>query len=105
MQKVINSVTVGVGNQLVETIVEAIQGPCKENQRTLVNAKILDTCRELVNMLSKRENLEPLGFVPKDLEIASEDDEDVLEVLDEFISKIATMLVSLLEGEQDIEIL
>ena len=56
-------------------------------------------------MLSKRENLEPLGFVPKDLEIASEDDEDILEVLDEFISKIATMLVSLLEGEQDIEIL
>lgn len=29
----------------------------------------------------------------------------MLEVLDEFISKIATMLVSLLEGEQDLEIL
>lgn len=50
-------------------------------------------------MLSKRENLEPLGFTPKDLELAMDDDEDILEVLDEFISKIATMLVSLLEGE------
>lgn len=56
-------------------------------------------------MLSKRENLEPLGFTPKDLELAQEDDEDMLEVLDAFISKIATMLLSLLEGEQDIEIL
>lgn len=56
-------------------------------------------------MLSKRENLEPLGFTPKDLEIALEEDEDILEVLDEFISKIATMLLSLLEGEKDIEIL
>jgi hypothetical protein len=50
-------------------------------------------------MFSKRENLEPLGFIPKDAELATDDDEDILEILDEFISKIATMLVSLLEGE------
>ena len=46
----------------------------------------------------------PLGFVAKS-DDALEDDEDMLVVLDEFISKIATMLVSLLEGEQDLEIL
>jgi len=46
----------------------------------------------------------PLGFVAKS-EDALEGEEDMLEVLDEFISKIATMLVSLLEGEQDLEIL
>ena len=34
-----------------------------------------------------------------------DEDEDLLEVLDEFITKIATMLTSLLEGEEDIEIL
>lgn len=34
-----------------------------------------------------------------------DDDEDLLGSLDEFIAKIATMLVSLLEGEQDLEIL
>lgn len=45
-----------------------------------------------------------LGFVAKS-DDALEDEEDMLEVLDEFISKIATMLVSLLEGEQDLEIL
>lgn len=106
MQKIINSVTVGVGHQLLDTIVEVIQGPCKENQRTLVNAKILDSCREFINMLSKADNLKPLGFIPKDEEIPlAEGEDDIMEVLDEFISKIATMLVSLLEGEQDIEIL
>lgn len=31
--------------------------------------------------------------------------DDISEVLDEFISKIATLLVSLCEGEQDLEIL
>ena len=42
----------------------------------------------------------------KDEELAGgEDEEDIMETLDEFISKIATMLVSLLEGEQDLEIL
>jgi hypothetical protein len=57
-------------------------------------------------MLAKAENLKPLGFTPKDDDIPLADDEDdIMEVLDEFISKIATMLVSLLEGEQDIEIL
>jgi hypothetical protein len=56
-------------------------------------------------MLSKSENLIPLGFVPIDEELAGPDDPDVMESLDGFISKIATMLVSLLEGEQDMEIL
>ena len=57
-------------------------------------------------MLAKADNLKPLGFTPKDDDIPlAEDEDDIMEVLDEFISKIATMLVSLLEGEQDIEIL
>ena len=50
-------------------------------------------------MLSKDENLIPLGFLPEG------DDNELLGQIDEFISKIATMLVSLLEGEKDTEIL
>ena len=68
MIKIINTVTVGLGHQLVDTIVECIQGPCKDNQRTLVSAKILDSCRELINMLIKPENLTPLGFVANEEE-------------------------------------
>jgi len=44
-----------------------------------------------------------LGFEPAEGEDSEE--EDPIEVLDEFIQKIATMVVSLLEGEEDVEIL
>jgi hypothetical protein len=58
-------------------------------------------------MLSKKENLIPLGFVSdgRGDSDSGDEEEDLMEVLDEFISKIATMLVSLLEGESDFEIL
>ena len=55
-------------------------------------------------MLSKKDNLTPLGFIPKE-DDAPEDDDDIMEDLDGFISKIAVLLCSLLEGERDIEIL
>ena len=44
-----------------------------------------------------------MGFEPAEGEDSEE--EDPIEVLDEFIQKIATMVVSLLEGEEDVEIL
>jgi len=75
-----------------------VQGPCKENQRALVLNKILDSSREFINNLSNRSELSPLGFKPPD---ADDDttEEDLIVFLDEFISKISTMLLSLLEGE------
>jgi hypothetical protein len=56
-------------------------------------------------MLSKKDNLIPLGFVSVGDNDGQDEEEDLMESLDEFISKIATMLVSLLEGELDFEIL
>ena len=55
-------------------------------------------------MLSKTDNLGPLGFEPPD-EDAPDDEDDIMVIMDSFISKIATLLVALLEGELDIEIL
>jgi hypothetical protein len=65
--------------------------------------KIFDSCREFINMLSKTDNLGPLGFEPPGEDEVEE--EDIMAVMDEFISKIATLLVAELEGELDIEIL
>ena len=46
------------------------------------------------------------GFTaPEEDEGAESDEDDPLDLVDEFISKIATMLTSLLEGEEDTEIL
>ena len=88
---------------LVDVLTEAIQGPCKVNQTTLKDTKILDSSREYISNFDKP-GLEHLGFVSPD-DDADSDEEDPIEILDEFISKIATMLTSLLEGEEDMEIL
>jgi hypothetical protein len=70
-----------------------------------VNAKILDSSREYIHNLGARNGLTHLGFTPTEEGDLEEDEDDIMVKLDEFISKIATMLLSLLEGEQDIEIL
>ena len=49
-------------NQLVDTLTEAIQGPCKLNQKSLVNAKIIDSSREYITYFEKESEIIPLGF-------------------------------------------
>ena len=61
----------------------------------------MDSSREFLSNFDGKNNAKVLGFVPPE----DDEDEDLLEVLDEFITKIATMLTSLLEGEEDLEIL
>ena len=46
-----------------------------------------------------------MGFEKPEDEEAGSDDEDPLGDLDDFISKIATMLTSLVEGSEDTEII
>ena len=54
-------------------------------------------------MLSTKDNLVPLGFVSKS-DDSPEDEDDVLDSMDEYLSKISVILLSLLEGEEDTEI-
>ena len=61
----------------------------------------MDSSREFIANFDDKSQVSALGFVPAE----DEDEEDLIEVLDEFIQKIATMIVSLLEGEEDIDIL
>lgn len=103
-QKIINSVTISIGHGIVDAITESVQGPCKENQHTLTQAKILDSSREFIANFDDKGQVGALGFAALG-ESDDEDEDDPIEVLDEFIQKIATMVVSLLEGEEDIEIL
>lgn len=102
-QKIINTVTISIGHGIVDAITESVQGPCKDNQITLTQAKILDSSREFIANFDDKSQCGSLGFEPNEGEDSEE--EDMIEVLDEFIQKIATMIVSLLEGEEDVEIL
>jgi hypothetical protein len=45
----INCETVELGHQIIETLTEFIQGPCKENQKTLISSKVIDNCRDLIS--------------------------------------------------------
>lgn len=80
---------------MVGTLTEMIQGPCKENQKSLVNAKIIDSSREYISQFSSLESIKHLGF---------EDPSDLDKIGDLKFSVIC-MLTSLLEGEVDMEII
>ena len=77
------------------TLTEVIQGPCKDNQRALVNAKIIDSSREYISQFSTLESISHLGFT-------SVDD---LDAIGELKFAVISMLTSLLEGEVDMEII
>lgn len=44
----INVNTCDLGAQLFDTLIELVQGPCRMNQRRLVEAKVIDCCRDLI---------------------------------------------------------
>lgn len=92
-QKIFNNNTSTIGHQLIDTLIESIQGPCKGNQRAMVQAKIFDSSREYIS--GYEQEIEHLGFT-------SDEDFDSLQ---EFKQKVVTLLVSLLEGEIDMEIM
>ena len=52
----VNCYSCPLGYQIMETLTEVIQGPCKANQRTLVSAKVIDNCRDMISQGSGSEN-------------------------------------------------
>jgi hypothetical protein len=44
----INFNTCDLGGQVFDTLIELVQGPCRMNQRRLVEAKVIDCCRDLI---------------------------------------------------------
>jgi hypothetical protein len=83
-----------LGYQILDTLTEVVQGPCRENQRVLSHAKIIDNGRDLLAGLRSDADRNIRGF-----------DEDNLEMVGELKSKAVNFLLSLLEGDADQEIL
>ena len=78
----------------MDTLIELIQGPCKENQRTLVTSKVIDNCRDLISQGGQERELRAKGFVG-----------DRLELLDGLKQKAVKLLLSIIEGPIDNEIM
>ena len=65
-QNMLNDQTFDVCDQLVGTLIEMIQGPCKLNQRSLVNANIIDSSREYIAGFELEAELLPLNMAEED---------------------------------------
>ena len=52
-----------MAHQIVDVLTESIQGPCKGNQRVMVNAKIFDSAREFIAGFGSSSEINHLGFL------------------------------------------
>ena len=91
----INCYSCNLGMQLIDTLIEAIQGPCKMNQIRLVDAKIIDCCRDLIQQgQQKKSELLVKGFTTP----SKQDWHNALKM------NSIKLLLSLIEGPVDTEI-
>lgn len=74
-------------------MIELVQGPCRENQISLVNAKVIDCAREYIASYESPHELNKLGLA------------DSAEDISNIKNAVITLLVSLLEGEINLDII
>lgn len=79
---------------MLDTLVEVIQGPCKDNQRSLVSSKAIDNCRDILNQGNSDRELKLKGFT-----------DDKISMVDELKQKAVKLLLSIIEGPIDAEIM
>lgn len=90
----VNCYSTNLGNQIIESLIEFIQGPCRESQRTLVETKAIDCCRDLLNQgMGNVDELEIKGFGGKRKAL-----------LNDIKMNSVKLLLSILEGPVDPEI-
>jgi RyR and IP3R Homology associated len=91
----INCYSDEMGGQMLDTLVEVIQGPCKDNQRSLVSSKAIDICKDIINIrTNEKRELKMKGF-----------NDDNIEMIDGLKQNAAKLLVSIIEGPIDAEIM
>jgi len=91
--KILHFSNIRLGYQLLDTLTEMVQGPCRGNQRLLSQPKSIDTCRDLLTCLKHSSDQAVRGF-----RITSQRQISALK------SKTVNFLLSLLEGDADVEI-
>lgn len=76
---------------MIEALVEFVQGPCRANQKTLVDTKVIDCCRDLLSQGSGSEDdLAIAGFLGRKKSL-----------LDELKMNAVKLLLSIIEGSVD----
>lgn len=86
-----NTDSLPFGDQLLEFLIEAVQGPCIDNQKTLVNSKIINFCMDYATIFNNNSEQKRRGFTS----------DEQLEDIRNSVTKAMKLLYSLLEGNVD----
>lgn len=79
--------------QMIDFMIESVQGPCKQNQLVLFDSKIVDYCKDLMSEFDRKHSYAIKGF-----KTAEEQQQ-----IDETVKKSVKMLTSILEGSKNKE--
>lgn len=90
----VNAFSCEMGFQMLDTLIELVQGPCKENQRTLVSSKVIDNCRDFLGHGGSERECRMKGFVG-----------DSADLINELKSKAVILMNAIIEGPIDQEIM
>jgi hypothetical protein len=116
MIKFINIRCVKLGDQVIDFLIESLQGPCKANQRELANNSIVDYVKDVLIQFKEDIDYERRGFSPdgsdgstlflaaREAELKREENKEILEEFKSVIDKMIILLSTLIEGNDDKEI-
>ncbi|KAL4441627.1 hypothetical protein ABPG74_021559 [Tetrahymena malaccensis] len=90
----LNDKTIDLGQQMIDLLIESLQGPCQMNQKCLSDNRIVDYIKELLSTFNQESDYEKRGILEDDLK----------DQIDEMVSKSTILLVSLLEGNTEQQI-
>jgi hypothetical protein len=79
--------------EIVNFLVETVQGPCRSNQLCLIECKIVDCCKEFLTEIEAPEDLASKGF--------EESDPESRKVLGYTFHSLVKLMDSILEGGQN----
>lgn len=63
LSKEINKDCLVLAVQMLDFLIESVQGPCEGNQQALVEAGMINTCMDFIKMFNKRSDYLKAGFV------------------------------------------
>ena len=95
MVKFINVHCTGLLNEIIDFLIEAIQGPCVNNQLELSKAKIVEFVKDLLSDFITKNDYYKKGFM----------DYDQQELIDGIVTKSSNLLIALIEGNTTDDIL
>ena len=93
--KFINFKCIDLGNYLIDFLIESIQGPCIENQLLLCKSKIIVSCKDFLSKFDSNIDYQRVGIF----------NEDKQKEIHNILTKSTNLLVSLIEGKANSEII